>query len=73
MAETKKYYWIKLNTNFFNKEQIDFLMSQKNGSEYVVLYQMLCLNTANNNGELTSKIGEMIVPYSIEKIVRDTK
>ena len=73
MAETKKYYWIKLNTNFFNKEQIDFLMSQKNGSEYVVLYQILCLNTANNNGELTSKIGEMIVPYSIEKIVRDTK
>lgn len=73
MAETKKYYWIKLNTNFFNKEQIDLLMSQKNGSEYVVLYQMLCLNTANNNGELTSKIGEMIVPYSIEKIVRDTK
>lgn len=73
MAETKKYYWIKLNTNFFSKEQIDFLMSQNNGSEYVVLYQMLCLNTANNDGELTSKIGEMIVPYSVEKIVRDTK
>ena len=74
MAETtKKYYWIKLKTNFFNTEQIDFLMSQDNGSEYVVLYQMLCLNTANNNGELASKIGEMIVPYNVDKIVRDTK
>lgn len=75
MAETKekKYYWIKLKTNFFNTEQIDFLMSQDNGSEYVVLYQMLCLNTANNNGELTSKIGEMIVPYNVDKIVRDAK
>lgn len=75
MAEStaKKYYWIKLKTNFFNTEQIDFLMSQDNGSEYVVLYQMLCLNTANNNGELASKIGEMIVPYNVDKIVRDTK
>ena len=75
MAETtaKKYYWIKLKTNFFSTEQIDFLMSQDNGSEYVVLYQMLCLNTANNNGELASKIGEMIVPYNVDKIVRDTK
>jgi predicted phage replisome organizer len=69
----KKYYWIKLKTNFFNSEQIDFLMSQNEGSKYVVLYQMLCLNTANNDGELSSKIGEMIVPYNVEKIVRDTK
>ena len=71
--EEKKYYWIKLKTNFFNSEQIDFLMSQNEGSKYVVLYQMLCLNTANNDGELASKIGEMIVPYNVEKIVRDTK
>lgn len=75
MAETtaKKYYWIKLNINFFNSEQIDFLMSQENGCQYVVLYQMLCLNTANTNGEMASRIGEMIVPYNVEKIVRDTK
>jgi predicted phage replisome organizer len=73
MAEQKKYYWIKLNINFFNSEQIDFLMSQENGCQYVVLYQMLCLNTANTNGEMASRIGEMIVPYNIEKIVRDTK
>lgn len=75
MAETtaKKYYWIKLKTNFFNTDEIDFLMSQENGCEYVVLYQMLCLNTANTNGLMANKIGEMIVPYKIEKIVRDTK
>ena len=34
---------------------------------------MLCLNTANNGGEMCSKIGEMIVPFNVEKIVRDTK
>lgn len=69
----KKYYWIKLQTDFFNQETIDFLLSQKNGCEYIVLYQMLCLKTANNNGLLSTNIGEMIVPYDIDKIVRDTK
>ena len=69
----KRYYWIKLKTGFFNQETMDFLLSQKNGCEYIVLYQMLCLNTANSNGEMCSRIGEMIVPYDIEKIVRDTK
>lgn len=69
----KRYYWIKLKTDFFNLPEIDWLLSQKNGAEYIVLYQMLCLMTANNNGELSSKFGEMIVPYDVEKIVRDTK
>lgn len=73
MEEIKKYYWIRLKTNFFGRDEIDFLMSQKNGSNYVVLYQMLCLQTANTNGKLATQVGEMIVPYDINKIVRDTK
>ena len=72
MAE-KRYYWIKLKTDFFNQEAIDFLMSQDNGCEYIVLYQMLCLQTANNGGEMSTRIGEMIVPYDVKKVVRDTK
>lgn len=71
--EEKKYYWIKLRTDFFNQETMDFLLSQKNGCEYVVLYQMLCLQTANTDGRLINQIGEMIVPFNVEKIVRDTK
>lgn len=73
MKENKRYYWIKLKTDFFNQETIDFLLSQPNGCEYIVLYQMLCLNTANSNGLMATKIGEMIVPYDVNKIVRDTK
>ena len=69
----KRFYWIKLKTDFFNQETIDFLLSQKNGCEYIVLYQMLCLQTANSNGQLSTKIGEMIIPYNVDKIVRDTK
>lgn len=69
----KKYYWIKLQTNFFSEETIDFLLSQNNGCKYVVLYQMLCLKTANNNGCLSTNMGEIIIPYDVEKITRDTK
>lgn len=69
----KKYYWIKLRTDFFSRNEIDFLLSQENGCKYIVLYQMLCLSTANNNGEMGSRIGEVFIPYDVKKIVRDTK
>ena len=42
MAEKKRYYWIRLKDSFMTGDEIDFLMSQKNGAEYVVLYQMDC-------------------------------
>lgn len=71
--EEKRYYWIKLKTDFFNIDEIDFLLSQENGCKYVVLYQMLCLSTANTNGNLCTRVGEMIIPYDVDKIVRDTK
>ena len=71
--ENKRFYWIKLKENFFNIETIDWLISQKNGCEYIVLYQKLCLLTANKNGELSMQIGEMIIPFDADKIARDTK
>lgn len=74
MAEKDKtFYWIKLRTEFMNGETIDFLMSQKNGANYVVLYQMLIMKTINTKGYLCSKIGEVIIPYDVEKIQRDCK
>ncbi len=73
MEENKRYYWIKLKTDFFNEDAIDFLLSQPNGCEYIVLYQMLCTKAANTKGLLQSCIGEMIIPYDINKIARDTK
>ena len=73
MAEVKRYYWIKLKENFFDLETIDWLISQKNGCEYIVLYQKLCLMTANKDGNLSMQVGEMIIPYDCNKIARDTK
>lgn len=76
MATGKRFYWIKLRDSFFNGENkaaIDFLMSQKNGANYVILYQMLCLMTANTGGVMVSSVGEMIIPYDPAKIQRDCK
>ena len=73
MATGKRYYWIKLKVNFMTSETVDFLMSQENGAEYVVLYQMLCLKTINTGGRLERHIGEVIIPYDETKIQRDCK
>lgn len=71
--QKERYYWIKLSTNFLTSRTVDFLMSQKGGSDYVVLYQVLCMLTINNEGRLADNIGEMLIPYDVDKIVRDAK
>lgn len=73
MATGKRYYWIKLKESFMQSDVVDFLMSQPNGANYVVLYQMLCLKTINTGGRLTCHIGDIIIPFDIEKIQRDCK
>jgi hypothetical protein len=73
MTNHKKFYWIKLKDTFITSDAVDFLMGQKNGSQYVVLYQMLCLKTVNTNGRLERQIGDVIIKYNIPKIVRDCK
>jgi len=73
MATGKRYYWMKLRETFMTSDTIDYFMSQPNGAEYVVLYQMLCLKTINTGGKLSRQIGEIIIPYDVEKIQRDCK
>lgn len=72
MAENKKFWYIQLNVNFFDDDRIDWLCEQNNGYAYVVLYLKLCLKTANNNGILNRKIGDMIIPYNVDKIAEVT-
>lgn len=73
MATGKRYYWIKLRDTFMRSDAVDFLMGQKDGANYVVLYQMLCLMTINTDGRLSRTIGEIVIPYDVEKIQRDCK
>ena len=73
MATGKRYYWIKLRDTFLTSDTIDFFMSQPNGANYVVFYQMLCLKTINTEGKLERTIGEVVIPYDVEKLQRDCK
>lgn len=54
-----------------SSDMIDYLMGQPDGANYVVLYQMLCLKTINTGGRLAFQIGDMIIPYDVEKIQRE--
>lgn len=69
----KRFYWIKIKESFLTSDTVDFLMSQKDGANYVVLYQMLCLKAINTNGILARMIGDVYIPFDIEKIQRDLK
>lgn len=74
MAEKDKiFYWIKLKKEFMDSDAVDFLMSQKNGANYIVLYQMLIMKTINTEGRLCSEVGEVMIPYDCEKIQRECK
>lgn len=69
----QRYYWMKLKTSFLTSNKVDFLMSQPEGSNYVMIYQMLVLKAINTGGKLAMQINGISVPYTIEKIKRDLK
>lgn len=71
MATGKRFYWIKLRKDFLTSDTIEFLMSNDQGSDYVVLYLQLCTATINTSGRLESRIGEMIVPFDVDRIQRE--
>ncbi len=73
MATGKRYYWIKLTDIFMNDDPVDYLMQQPNGANYVVLYQMMCLSTKNNNGRMCSLVGDMLLRWDEQKIARECK
>ena len=50
-------------------------MSQKskNGANYIVIYQILCLMTLNTNGELATHVNEITMKWDDEKVQRECK
>ena len=72
-VKEKVFYWLKLKTEFMTGDVVDFLMSQKDGANYVVLYEMLCIKTINTKGRLATAIGEVMIPFDVDKIQRECK
>lgn len=60
MAE-KKYYWLKLDRNFFKRHDIRIVETMPNGKEYVLFYMKLLVESIDHEGQL--RFSEMI-PYN---------
>lgn len=52
MADRTKYYWQKLDKDFFNTYKVRSLMSNKNGDMYVVILLQLMNESLNYDGVL---------------------
>ena len=69
----KRYYWFKLKEPFFMGDIIDYILSQENGSDFIIIYLMLCMIAINKDGKLSLCIGEEEVPFTNDKLKRDLK
>lgn len=61
MAESKKYYWLKLKRDFFKRHDIRIVESMPNGKDYILFYLKLLLESIDHEGTL--RFSETI-PYN---------
>lgn len=69
----KKYYWLKLKEDFFDDDTIEWIEEQPNGKEHCLFYLKLCLKSLKTNGILIRNVGQMLIPYDVEKLAEVTK
>lgn len=65
----KKYYWLKLNLDFFEREEIKVIEEMPNGIEYCYFYMKLLVKSANSDGLLVFR---GVVPYTLEMLASVT-
>lgn len=49
---SKRYYWLKLQKDFFKRHDIRIIEEQKNGKDYVLFYLKLLLESISHEGHL---------------------
>lgn len=57
----KKYYWLKLREDFFEREEIRIIEQMENGKDYIIFYLKLLLKSIKTDGILRFKD---ILPYN---------
>lgn len=65
----KKYYWLKLQENFFEREEVKVIEMQANGDKYIIFYLKLLLKSISTNGKLMFR---NIIPYTPEMLSKIT-
>lgn len=68
MSGTKRFYWLKLQEDFFEDETIRYIEEQENGIKYSNFYLKLCLKSLRTDGRLIRLVGEMLIPYDIKSL-----
>ena len=48
----KRFYWLKLNQDFFKRNDIMVVENMPNGKDYILFYLKLLLASVSNNGQL---------------------
>ena len=66
---SKRYYWLKLNENFFEREEIKVIESMPNGKDYIIFYMKLLLKSIRTEGQL--KFRE-VIPYTPDMLAAIT-
>ncbi len=52
MADSKKYYWLKLKRDFFKRHDIRIIEEMPNGKDYILFYLKLLLESIDHEGTL---------------------
>ena len=65
MADNKKYYYLKLKENFFEREEIKIIESLPNGFEYSNILLKMYLKSLKRDGKL---MVTNLIPYSVETL-----
>lgn len=68
MPENKRFYWLKLQEDFFEDETIRYIEEQENGIKYSNFYLKLCLKSLRTGGKLIRLVGEMLIPYDVRSL-----
>lgn len=72
MSENKKYYWLKLKSDFFDDDTIKYIEEQENGIKYSNFYLKLCLKSLKTDGKLIRLVGETLIPYDVNSLSKLT-
>jgi predicted phage replisome organizer len=70
MAESHKYYWLKLKRDFFKRHDIIIIEAMPNGKDYILFYLKLLCESVDHEGNL--RFSETI-PYSDDMLATITR
>ena len=65
----KKYYWLKLDRNFFKRHDVRIIEDMPNGKEYVLFFMKLLVESIDHEGSL--RFNELI-PYNDQMLATIT-